>query len=71
MTITNFVIFMTSFVIVSASCNFYSNCIDATDLLNVTNTSIITPIIGYVYSADLKCWNTTCNLTEYFIPLID
>lgn len=57
--------------LVGASCDYYSNCIDATNLVNVTNSTIVTPIIGYIYNAELVCWNTTCNLTESFIPVLD
>ena len=65
------ILIISSFIIAQTSCNYYSNCINVTDLVNVTNSNIITPIFGYIYSAELNCWNTTCNITEAFIPLVD
>lgn len=53
------------------ACDLYSNCIDATDYFNVTNSTYIAPIIGYVYHSQVYCEEMSCNITETLLPIID
>ena len=60
-----------AFFLMLTACTACNHTINATELLSATNSTTVTPIIGYVYNAYINCYNFTCNVSEAFVPVFD
>ena len=45
--------------------------INATDLIDLTNAEVSTPLLEHIYSTHINCYNFTCNVIESYIPLLE